>query len=399
MSNRNKKISEGAYGCIFKPGYQCNGKVIDSDKYITKIQRKAETSNKEADISELVRKINHYADFFSPIIEEPCAIDLATVEDDEIKKCGFIANQDNTSYESNKIKYVGKRTISEELAYLFKKKPQNIFKYIFEMHLHLLDGIKLLRDAGIIHFDIKENNIVCKSKTRVPIIIDFGLSIEIGKLTQDNYKYSFFTYGSDYGPWCIDVAFITYMSNKLGEGWQDMTVDQKNLLFVVSDFFNKNDAILTLLSKEEQTEYRTRIANELTNKFINTKSTWKQMVDYLVGFSGTWDNYALCVVFLYIIKDMDLSVYKETFPKFDEYIKLLKSIMLSSFEQRSSVEQTKEAILKLGKVINKTEKQNINQALLDGSSDTEHHKQIYQKIMTSKIEHLKNERRIYDVAL
>ena len=67
MSNRNKKISEGAYGCIFKPGYQCNGKVIDSDKYITKIQRKAETSNKEADISELVRKINHYADFFDYI--------------------------------------------------------------------------------------------------------------------------------------------------------------------------------------------------------------------------------------------------------------------------------------------------------------------------------------------
>ena len=105
MVNKNKKISEGAYGCIFKPGYQCNGKVITSDKYITKIQRKAETSNKEATISELVRKINHYEDFFSPIIEAPCTIDLATIEDDEIKTCGFIADQRKSSYESNKINF------------------------------------------------------------------------------------------------------------------------------------------------------------------------------------------------------------------------------------------------------------------------------------------------------
>jgi hypothetical protein len=398
MVNKNKKISEGAYGCIFKPGYQCNGKVITSDKYITKIQRKAETSNKEATISELVRKINHYEDFFSPIIEAPCTIDLATIEDDEIKTCGFIADQRKSSYESNKIKYVGKRTLSEQLAHLFKKKPQNIFKHIFETHLYLLDGFKLLRDAGIIHFDVKENNIVCKDKTSVPIIIDFGLSIEVAKLPDENYKYAFFTYGPDYGPWCIDIVFLTYMANKLGEGWQDITIDQKSLLLVISDFFNKNDAILTLFSKEEQTEYRTRIANELTNKFINTKSTWKQMADYLVGFSGTWDNYAVCVVFLYIIKDMDLSIYKEAFPKLDEYIKLMKSIIVASFEQRSSVEQTKEAILKFGRVINKMEKRNINRALFDGSREPDYHKQIYHKIMTTKIEHLKNERHIYDVA-
>ena len=74
MVNKNKKISEGAYGCIFKPGYQCNGKVINSDKYITKIQRKPETSNKEAEISQIVRKIDHYTDFFSPILEDPCSI-------------------------------------------------------------------------------------------------------------------------------------------------------------------------------------------------------------------------------------------------------------------------------------------------------------------------------------
>lgn len=395
MSNKNKKISEGAYGCIFKPGYQCNGKVIESDKYITKIQRKAETSNKEADISAIVRKINHYEDFFSPIVEEPCPIDLATVEDDEIKKCGFIGKDKETSYESNKIKYVGKRTLSEQMAHLFDKKPLRIFKYLFESHIHLIDGFKKLYGAGIIHFDVKENNIVCRSKTSIPIIIDFGLSIDISKIADENYHYSFFTYGPDYGPWCIDIAFLTYMANKLGEGWQDMTIDQKNLLLVISDFFAKNDAILTLLSKEEQMEFRTRISNDFTNRFINTKSTWKQMADYLVGFTGTWDNYALCVIFLYIIKDMQLESYIDKFPKLNEYIQLLKSILLASPDQRLDLDKTKEAMSKFNSM-NRKEKRNLNRAVLEKSKTEDYNKQIYNRVMNTKIENLKNEKKIYD---
>jgi hypothetical protein len=164
---------------------------------------------------------------------------------------------------------------------------------------------------------------------------------------------------------------------------------------VISDFFAKNDAILSLLSKDEQMEFRTRISNDFTNRFINTKSTWKQMADYLVGFTGTWDNYALCVIFLYIIKDMQLESYVETFPKLNEYIQLLKSILLASPDQRLDLDKTKEAMSKFNSM-NRKEKRNVNRAVLEKSKTEDYNKQIYNRVMNTKIENLKNEKKIYD---
>ena len=33
-----KIISEGSYGCIIKPGINCQGETMDDDNYISKIQ-------------------------------------------------------------------------------------------------------------------------------------------------------------------------------------------------------------------------------------------------------------------------------------------------------------------------------------------------------------------------
>jgi hypothetical protein len=32
-----KLISQGSYGCIFRPGFQCNGRPMKTNKYITKV--------------------------------------------------------------------------------------------------------------------------------------------------------------------------------------------------------------------------------------------------------------------------------------------------------------------------------------------------------------------------
>jgi len=392
-----KKISEGSYGCIFRPGYRCDGRSLDSNKFITKIQKEQSASIRESEISSQIRKIDHYDDFFSPILEPPCLVDLATIEDDEIKKCGFINSTKNkeTKYETNKIKYIGKRTLADELYLLFKKQPKNIFKYLFESHIHLLDGYKKLIDAGIIHFDVKENNIVCETKTHTPIIIDFGLSFQIANIEKDNYKHVFFTYGPDYGPWCIEIALMTYVANELGDGWQENPIEQKDITKVLYDFFSQNDAIKKLFTDDEQKEYHQKLTDLFTNEFVVKKLTWKQATDYLIKSKTTWDNYALSIVFLYIIKDMNLNSYQSIFPKFGEYIKLLKTIVLSLPEQRPNIEETKKSILDLLANIRRKENLEIQKTIIKTSNNMETAKELYKNIMNTKINQLKKEEKIY----
>ena len=395
-----KKISEGSYGCIFRPGYSCDGKSLNSDKYITKIQKEQETSTREADISALIRTIDHYADFFSPILEEPCLIDLATVEDDEIKKCGFINDAKKNGpvkYETNKIKYVGKQTLADHSMYLFKQKPKQILKNLFDMHIHLLDGYKKLLEKGIIHFDVKENNIVCKDKTHLPIIIDFGLSFQIANIEKDNYQYAFFTYGPDYGPWCIDICFLTYMANKLGEDWQGKPVEQKHINKVLFDFFSENYAIRNLFTEEERANFQKRLTDEFTNKIVTQKFTWKQFADYLTKCHHSWDNYAVCITFLYIIKDMELESYQMMFPKLGEYMKLLKTIVLSLPEERQTIENTRETILKTLSNINRKENREIQKSIVENAKNPEKANEYYKNIMTTRMHHLKKEEKVYDV--
>ena len=40
-----KIINQGSYGCIFRPGFSCQGKPLNQDKYITKIQKKRRKFN------------------------------------------------------------------------------------------------------------------------------------------------------------------------------------------------------------------------------------------------------------------------------------------------------------------------------------------------------------------
>ena len=40
-----KLINQGSYGCVFKPGFTCSGKVENNEKYITKIQKRKTSAN------------------------------------------------------------------------------------------------------------------------------------------------------------------------------------------------------------------------------------------------------------------------------------------------------------------------------------------------------------------
>ena len=62
-------LKQGAYGCIYRPGMSCDGK-IESGKFISKIQLKDGNSDNEVSIGKKVMKIDkNYAEYYAPIVE------------------------------------------------------------------------------------------------------------------------------------------------------------------------------------------------------------------------------------------------------------------------------------------------------------------------------------------
>ena len=55
-----KLLNQGAYGCVYYPGFTCKGNIEKSKKFVTKIEIFDKTSKNELEISRTVRTIKNY---------------------------------------------------------------------------------------------------------------------------------------------------------------------------------------------------------------------------------------------------------------------------------------------------------------------------------------------------
>jgi len=385
-------ISQGTYGCIFRPGFHCNGRPIHSNKYITKIQRKKGTSDHEAEIGEQVRKIPHYDDYFAPILEKPCLINMASIQDNEIKKCDFLKTISNTKapFESNKIRYVGKHTLADSLLNEYHRRPKTIIKKLVEANIHLLNGFKKLNDAGIIHFDVKENNIMCQDVTNKPIIIDFGLSIKTSSINLDTLRDQFFVYGPDYGPWTIETTVICYIVHELGKNWKREPITKEIFKKIIVDYCKQNYGLIDLLTEQERKAYYTYL-QLFFDKYVNKSG--EEVVNEMLKFNQSWDNYAVAVIFLYIIKDMHVNEYIEHSTKLRAYVDYLKYIMICMPDKRPQLQNTRDHILNIFKKADRKEEKLVQQKIENKAEEMK--PLIKRNIVNTQSKHLLQEKKLY----
>ena len=372
-----KFINQGGYGCVFHPGVTCKEDGLLTDKYITKIQASKDTSSREKIIGEKVKKIKNFAEYYAPILSS-CAVSLSNVSDGEIKKCDII-KPDALTYAASKLRYVGKNTLLKHLLAKYTAKPIGINREIVSTHKALLEGFKRLSDAGIIHYDVKDNNIMCEDKTGTPIIIDFGLSIDVSEISANDYKDAFYVYGPDYGPWCLEIAMISYAANELksenpvmtggyiGFGgaiesiqWMEMEVKKEHIDRVIGDFLKKNDAFADLITVAEREKYRVSMT-QYYSKYIGKQ--WKEMVAELQTHIKSWDNYGLSVCYLYIIKQLKLG--EAALMK--SYKSYLEENLLSPPAERPTCEQTMLILNELFGKVKKNEQKKQQKDLLVNS--------------------------------
>ncbi len=256
-------INQGAYGCLYHPGFDENNKTLPENK-ITKLQKKNMSSENEFRISQNIKStIPNYENYFV-ILEKKEPVNLASIDPDLLTGCKVVQKASKGGYtikqpvtkESDEeyANYMQSDDDEEEEDQEEEEEEEDEFElftmnyvdsidlpngFIAEKNLgmtianiqntytSLLSGIDKLQKINIVHFDLKWPNILFDRNRRRPLIIDFGLSFDsetivdhLKNLEEDDEEEiketlinSFVAFAPDYYIWTPEaniVQFIIY---------------------------------------------------------------------------------------------------------------------------------------------------------------------------------------------
>lgn len=399
-------INQGTYGCVFRPNLLCSEKDTQTRKYVSKVQLKKNTSTNESRIGDVIRNnIRKYNLHFAPIIET-CDINVSIINDKEIKRCDFLQTdkQRNRSYETNKIRYVGKNTLVDYFQQEADNKTPSarFFMKLLNSYLVLAESIRKLVSANIIHFDLKENNIMCRDKTGRPILIDFGLSMLADQFTGADFQLqdAFFLHAPDYEPWCIDICILNYIANNVRStpDFLSTAVAFEDVETVINEFVEKSFLKSDLFNADDRTLFKTNLETYL-RKIIGggflSSPTWKTISDALMTHWKTWDNYSLAYTYLQLIDDFGVFSYMNNLPSTKEFLRLLKSIVLAPPDLRMNVDDTIRQTTELFNRVDKDSYMKLRQSATRMFQIPEQARLRTRKIMASKRNTVLQEKVVY----
>lgn len=303
-------LSQGGFGCVYYPGLKCDNedesKKETNKNFVTKLQKRNFTSNNELNIGLTIKKNKYYEYFFLPVVSQ-CPVNIRAYKkkhEDELKECDVIKDED-AKYMLMKIPYVKNKPVVESIFNKTKNKKHIVIS-IIELYSASLKAIGVLIENNIVHFDLKSDNILYDTDLNHTKIIDFGLSIPIKKLNNNNLKEYFYIYAPEYFVWPLEVHVINFLIYE----YRGDDVDKKYIDEIsnkISKEYVSSNKGINLFSKEFQKKY-TELCTLQVKKYLkmrtkkDSKISQKEFIIFeLVKFNDTWDNYAVSIMILRII--------------------------------------------------------------------------------------------------
>jgi serine/threonine protein kinase len=303
----SKLISQGTFGCIFYPSIECDGSVSKNKKYASKLVKNNKNDINEYLIGKIIKRIKLYEYYYAPVINM-CSINLAKIDKRERDMCKIIRDKKYSgmgmgmgmetepisSYAIMKIPFIENISIIDYFTQPDTDKKE-ILTYILYSYDYLLQNIKTLNEHEIIHFDLKLSNILIEKSKKIPIIIDFGLSIPVDDIRPETYKKYFYAYSPSYYIWCIDIHIICYLVKV-------NPVLTKDALIGLIDEYVQSNIGLKIFSDIFVRRFRDTAVDYYTKHIIDSGATRDEIIKKLLKYIRTWDTYSLSLMFLCFIQ-------------------------------------------------------------------------------------------------
>ena len=286
-----KLLSEGGYGCVYHPYLNCNLKEVSGSKgkkYISKLQRHNKAAKNEIKIGNIVKEIDGYDNFFSPITDSCVVTNIGSLKNSS--ECSILSKKNKSNqYLLMKLPHAGNSTF---LDYLLDNtsSDKELTMNIITSYTYLVYSIELLHQKNIIHYDIKGGNIMFNERRNTPVIIDFGLSIDMTSIqTLEDLSDSFYIYAPDYYLWTPEQQYLSYVSNI-----ESMPTSEE-MNSICNDIVDNNIPLNKICSPEFVENYKQSLRDYISTLVGLTPM---EVFDRVKEFSNTWDNYSLSIMFL-----------------------------------------------------------------------------------------------------
>jgi serine/threonine protein kinase len=218
----------------------------------------------------------------------------------------------------------------------FKKEGRTesyyLMSILFDLYERINDSIQLLVKYKLVHYDLKENNILIESIQQLPYIIDFGLSIDVSRLLshpwnekeernttidsnivygsksssifKHNYlwRQHFYVHAPDYHLWPMEVHIITYLIN------ENDTLTEEDLRKISYEYVSYNKALTYMSPKFKEDIYNTTVATYI--RFVHQPR--EMVLNELLKYWDKWDVFAINQMFLKIMFQLIFSIRKYT---------------------------------------------------------------------------------------
>ena len=185
-------IGEGTYGCIHKPSLKCKNKKANHNKKVSKLLLK-ENAEKEVHEYDILSKIDKKHEYYlgNPITCLPAETEF---NKKSMEKCETFVEENNNNLHDNMLIIMNDggsnlEIFADKMHKMSKSPETTIAIELFWIEFHrVLMGIQLFLKNGILHFDMKPQNIVYDELKNRINIIDFGLMRKIEDVIKKSNK-------------------------------------------------------------------------------------------------------------------------------------------------------------------------------------------------------------------